>query len=96
MPVTVVEFVSINEDQPFALAKYLEITEPILKSVGAKIIKRYELDENAVGTNTTETVIVIEYPDRQAVNAVFKSEKYQKALPYREKAFSDYQVQIVS
>ena len=94
MSVTVVALVSINEDQPFALARYLELTEPVLKRVGGKIVQRYFLDEEP-GQRPAKTIIVVEYPDRGAVDEVFASVEYAQAIRYRDAAFSEYTIHIV-
>jgi len=96
MTVRVIALVTINEDQPLALAKYLEITTPVLDRVGAKITSRYQLDDQIVGTRPAETVIVVEYPNREAVDEVFGSAEYKRAIPFRDIAFSDYRVSMVS
>ena len=94
--VTVIGLVSINEDQPYALAKYLEITEPLLASVGARIVDRYALESRIVGDGPVQTVIVVEYPNDEAVDKVFQSTEYEKAIPFRDKAFSEYSVHMAA
>ena len=94
MTITVVGLVSINDDQPYALAKYLEITEPLLECFGAKIVKRYALAADVVGESPVQTVIVVEYPDMETVEKVFSSTEYARAIPYRDLAFSRYSVHI--
>lgn len=96
MTVKVVALVTINEDEAMALAKYLELTAPVLDRVGAKIVERYQLDTDVVGTNETKTVIVVEYPDKDAVDAVFSSDEYRAAIPYRDLAFSNYTVAVTA
>lgn len=94
MTINVVALVSINEDQPYALAKYLEITEPLLERLGAKIVKRYALVEDVVGESSVQTVIVVEYPDIETVDKIFSSPEYARATPFRDLAFSRYSVHI--
>ncbi len=94
MSVTVIALVSINEDQPYALAKYLEHTEPLLEWVGTKIISRYSLERELVGELKAKTVIIVEYPGQSAVEEVFKSDEYARAIPDRDGAFSEYSIHI--
>lgn len=96
MSVTVVALVSINEDQALALARYLEKTEPLLAEVGAKIVKRYRLENTVVGGSPVKTAIVVEYPTYEAVDRVFGSEQYKQAIPFRDKAFAEYSVHVTS
>lgn len=96
MTVRLIALVTINEDQPMALAKYLEITTPVLDRVGAKITSRYQLEDQIVGKRPAQTVIVVEYPTRQAVEDVFGSAEYKRAIPFRDIAFSEYRVSMIS
>ena len=95
MKVRVIALVTINEDQPLALAKYLEITEPVLERVGAKIVARYKIEEEVVGDKPAETIIVVDYPSRAAIDEVFTSNEYKQAVPFRDTAFSTYSIHVV-
>ncbi|MCV6591475.1 MAG: DUF1330 domain-containing protein [Silicimonas sp.] len=95
MAVTVVGLVTINEDQPLALAKYLELVEPVLERVGAKFVARYQIASQVVGPKPAETVIIVEYPDYAAVENVFSSPEYESAKPFRDLAFSTYSVSLI-
>ena len=94
MTVTVIALLSINEDEPAALGEYLRITGPLLDRAGAKILKRFELSEIVVGPRPAQTAVIVEYPDRAAVDMVFKSGEYQRAIPARDRAFSRYNITI--
>lgn len=94
--VKVIGLVAINEDQAFALAKYLDITEPLLASVGARIVDRFALKSRVVGDGPVRTVIIVEYPDHEAVEKVFQSAEYQSAIPYRDRAFDTYSVHVAA
>lgn len=96
MSVTIVALVTINEDEPQALAKYLAVTMPLLEKAGAKIVQRFEVQEMVVGHRPAKTIMVVEYPDRSAIDWVFKSAEYQSVKEIRDVAFLDYQVSIVS
>lgn len=94
--VTVIGLVSVNEDQAYALGKYLEITEPLLASVGARIVDRYVLESQVVGNGQVQTVVVVEYPSKEAVDRVFHSSEYERAIPFRDKAFAEYSVHVAA
>ncbi len=96
MSVKVIALVTINEDEPYALAKYFETTAPLLEEVGAQIVQRFEIGEPVVGEVLAQTVVVVEYPDRNAIDRVFKSEAYQKVRRFRDQAFHDYKVSVVT
>jgi uncharacterized protein (DUF1330 family) len=95
MTVNVIALVTINEENPIALAKYLEATTPLLAEAKAKIVNRFQVAEAVVGKRPAQTMIVVEYPDRQAVDMVFESDVYKAIRPVRDLAFLDYQVSIV-
>jgi uncharacterized protein (DUF1330 family) len=95
MPVTVIALVTITEDAPMALAAYFNVTDPLLKKAGAKIVKRFEINEVIVGRRPAKSVVIVEYPDRASVDLVFGSPEYKSVIPMRDQAFSDYQVSIV-
>lgn len=95
MTARVIALVTINEDQPLALAKYLELTVPVLERVGAKITERHNIEDTIVGDSPASTVIVVDYPSRAAIDEVFSSSEYKNAAPYRDAAFSTYSIHVV-
>lgn len=95
MSATVVALVTVNEDEPQALAAYLDATTPLLERVGAKIRQRFTLTEVVVGEPTPQTMIVVEYPSKDAVFEVFRSDVYRDIIPVRDQAFSTYSVSVV-
>lgn len=95
-PVTVIALVTIAEDNPMALAEYFRVTGPLLERAGARITKRFQVNEAVVGGAPAQSVLMVEYPSRAAVDMVFGSPEYQSIIPVRNKAFLTYQVSIVS
>ena len=95
MVVTVVALVTVREDRPVDLAAYLGATAPLLAKAGARIVKRFKVNEVVAGRSPAQTVVIVEYPDRAAVDLVFASEEYKKIIPYRDRAFSNYHVRVV-
>lgn len=95
MPVTVLAFVTLDEANAWALAEYFRVTGPVLQRAGARIVKRFSVIEPVTGRPPYSTVIVVEYPDRAAVDMLYASEEYRRAIPMRDMAFSSYSVTIV-
>jgi uncharacterized protein (DUF1330 family) len=93
--VTVLAFVTISENAPDALAAYFRVTDPLLKRAGARIIKRFAVNDVVVGTHPSQTVVMVEYPSREAVDSVFKSAEYAAVKATRDRAFSTYAITIV-
>ncbi len=96
MTVTVVAMVSINDDEPMALAEYFRVTGPLLERAGAQIKKSFNINEVVVGHRPAKTVFIVEYPDKAAVDSVFKSNEYQSIIPSRDLAFTEYSVTIAA
>lgn len=95
-PVTVIALLTIAEDAPMALAEYLNVTGPLLQRAGAKITKRFQIREMVVGGAPAQSVVIVKYPSRAAVDMVFNSPEYHSIIPVRDKAFLTYQVSIVT
>lgn len=93
--VTVFAFVTLNEANPRALAEFLRMTAPVMQRAGARVVKRFSILEPVLGRPPYSTVIVIEYPDRAALDMVLSSEDYVRAMPTRDIAFSRYSLTIV-
>lgn len=93
--VTVLAFVTISEDAPDALAAYFRVTDPLLKRAGARIVKRFAVNDVVIGTHPSQTVVMVEYPSREAVDSVFKSPEYAAVKAVRDRAFSTYAITIV-
>lgn len=95
MTTTVLAMVTINEDEPQALARYLEVTGRLMKRANANIVQRFQVNEVVIG-EASKTIIIVEYPNRDAINLVFQSEEYKALKPTRDKAFSSYDISVVS
>ena len=96
MAVKVVALVSVNEDEPMALAHYFRVTTPLLEDVGARIVQRFNVNEVVVGHRPAKSLIVVEYPDKQAVERVFQSAEYRAVTAIRDRAFSEYSISVVA
>jgi len=96
MAVTVVAMVTINDDEPLALAEYFRVTTPLLERAGATIKKSFAINEVVVGHRPAKTVFIVEYPNRAAVDMVFKSQEYQNVIKSRDLAFSEYNVTVAA
>ncbi|MEE2945638.1 MAG: DUF1330 domain-containing protein [Pseudomonadota bacterium] len=96
MSVTVVAMVTLNDDEPMALAEYFRVTGPLLERAGAVITKTFDINEVVVGHRPAKKVFIVEYPSRMAVDMVFKSPEYEAIKPTRDIAFSDYSVTVAA
>lgn len=94
MPVTVIALLSLNEEDPHALGQYFAVTQPLLDRAGAKIVKRFEIKDLVAGRQLAKMAVIVEYPDRAAVDSVFESDEYKSILPIRDRAFHEYSISI--
>ena len=95
MTVTVFAMLTVNDDNPQALAKYFEITGPLLEAAGARILQRFEIHDVIVGETPAKSVVIVEYPDMEALKSVFESTEYKAITEIRDAAFLTYQVSVV-
>lgn len=95
MPVTLLAMVTVNEDEPAALAQYLSITGPLLERVGARMVRRFKVNQGVVGALPAMSAILVEYPSAEAVDQVFNSPEYAGVIPFRDRAFSYYNISVV-
>lgn len=93
--VTVLAFVTISENAPEALAAYFMATDPLLQRAGARIVKRFSIKDVVVGSCPTRTVVIVEYPTREAVEMVFGSPEYAAIAKIRDRAFDTYAITVV-
>lgn len=94
MTVTVIALLSVNENEPQALGEYFRITAPLLERARARIVRRFALNEAIVGDRPAQMAVIVEYPDREAVDLVFKSSDYRQAIPFRDRAFLKYDISV--
>lgn len=95
MTVNVVALLTTNDNEPQALAHYFSVALPLLEKVGAKILQRYAVSEVVIGREPAKSVLIVEYPDRAAVDAVFASADYEALKPIRDRAFLEYSVSVI-
>jgi uncharacterized protein (DUF1330 family) len=95
LTVTVIALITVNQNEPEALKKYIEVTTPLIKKAKANIVQRLELNQPIVGDRPSQSVVIVEYPDMEAVNDVFHSKEYEAIERIRERAFSFYSVSTI-
>ena len=95
MTVFLIACVTVNPAEPDAYKTYMERTGPLLEQAGAKISQAFAVDDVVIGQKPAETVMIVEYPDLDAVHDLFDSPEYQSIIPLRDKAFSTYSVSVI-
>lgn len=77
-----------------ALARYLEVVQPLMAEAGAQLVARYECDTTIAG-GPAEYVTLVDYPDHAAVAKVFEHPDYQALVNTRDAAFLRYDVSVL-
>ena len=70
--VQVVASLSINPDEPEAVATYFGVAMPLIEKVGAKVLQKIEVGEPVVGEQPSELVMLVEYPSYEDVERVLE------------------------
>lgn len=96
MAIQVVACLTLNPDEPEAIQTYFDTAMPLIESVGAVIRQRFDIGEAIIGERIAETMMVVEYPDHDALESVFESDDYKAIIPARDKAFLKYSVNVLS
>lgn len=95
MSIKVVATIETDPDQQDAVDKYFSTVLPMLDGVGAKIVDRMEIGEVVVGKSLGASILIVEYPNMEALEAVFGSSTYKKLMPTRDLAFRTYNINVL-
>ena len=70
-------------------AKYAAHTSPLLEKRGGKAIYRSDGRATVIGGEEWDTVLIVEYPSRDAFKDMITSEEYQAGVHLRHEALED-------
>ncbi len=79
---------SINPAEKEAAETYVKEVSIMQESAGAVTLDRYPIAEAFIGDITPNVVAIVEFPNQEAFDSVFKSEEYVRLIPLRDKGFS--------
>ncbi|SFD48103.1 DUF1330 domain-containing protein [Roseivivax sediminis] len=98
MSVKVISVFSVNEDDPQALAEYLEAAQRLVDRAGGRVVTRFSIRTvHGEGEgHPPPSVLVLEFPDRGRVEAMLSSDGRKALRPLRERAFHDYRLSVTS
>ena len=85
----------VNSKDLSAFVEYLNSAMPLILAAGGQVAKRIDLGEQLIGDGGSSLVLLVDYPNREAIDAMFSSPEYQKLIPVRDRAFLSYHVSIV-
>lgn len=95
MSIKVVGHVRVNDDQPVALALYLDVVRHLFQRFGVEVLERKRFEYQNGDLTISEMVVVMRFPSRATINAVFDTPEYEAAKVYRDLAFSYNSLTIV-
>lgn len=95
MSVYVIACLTVNPDYPEDHQIYTDTAMPLMAKVGGKLSQHFPVGDVVVGSKPAEAIMVVEYPDIEAVHAFFQSAEYKALIPTRDRAFTTYNVSIV-
>ena len=74
---------------------YVSVAGPLLVGAGGTWNSQYDRVSDLAGDGP-EQVRVMDFPDEDAIQAVFASPEYQKVIPHRDKAFEQLRIMIAT
>lgn len=96
MVVRVLASIRINPAEQAAADAYLAAAMPLIASVGGEVVQQLDVADTLIGTQDGESLLIVEYPDMDAVERVFASDAYKAVIPMRDKGFAAYSVSILT
>ena len=93
--IQLVASLTVNPDEPEALRTYFDVAMGLIEDVGAKLSQKIEYGDPVIGDKPFEMVMLVDYPNYEAVRKVFHSEAYRAIIPERDKAFLKYNICLV-
>lgn len=70
-------------------AKYGAHTAPLLEARGGKVVYRSEGRATVIGEEVWDTILIVEYPNRDAFFDMIRSDEYQAGVHLRTEALED-------
>lgn len=81
MPVYVISMMSIHD--PEVYSQYTALTPPLVKKYGGKFLTRGEEISCMEGTSYEGRMVLLEFPDKDSIEAWFADPDYQDAMKFR-------------
>jgi len=75
-----------NPENMADMKGYLQQSAPLLDGLGGSPAKRMKVTE-VINGDTPALVLIMDFPDREALAAVFASDAYKALIPIRDRGF---------
>jgi len=85
-----------NPAEMESMQAYLKGVFPLLMGAGGELVKRVKVQSALTGKPPHGVVMVMDFPDRAKVEAMFESEDYLSLLPSRDKGFATIDICFTS
>lgn len=77
----------LNPLEKEAFDHYSASINVLYQEVGATVTDRFPILKTALGDEKPDFILVVEFPNQEALQKLFSSEEYKVLIPFREKAF---------
>jgi len=76
-----------NPNAQESMQAYLKGVMPLLMGAGGQLVKRVKVQSSLTGKPPYGMVLMMDFPDRQALESMFASDSYAALIPARDRAF---------
>jgi len=94
MSAIMIAMTTINPNETDALNAYVEGVMPLITAADGQMLSRYEHKETLIGPESSQYVMIVEYPSAEAITTLFESADYKKLTAVRDTAFTSYNISI--
>jgi len=94
MSAIMIAMTTINPNETDALNAYVEGVMPLITAADGRMLNRYERKETLVGPESSQFVMIVEYPSAEVIKRLFDSTDYKNLTAVRDKAFTSYNISI--
>lgn len=93
-PTTLIVTSTGNPYNEEALKHYVDGVMPLFFSINGKVIKRSKLEQILFGNKIGEFLLVIDFPSKRTLLALFESEEYRRLLKFRQNGFLEINIAL--
>nr|WP_298998323.1 DUF1330 domain-containing protein [uncultured Allomuricauda sp.] len=91
-PTTLIVTSTANPYNKESLKQYVDGVMPMFYSINGEVIKRSKLDQILFGNKIGEFLLVMDFPSKRALLALFESEEYRNLLRFRKNGFLEINI----
>jgi uncharacterized protein (DUF1330 family) len=84
-----------NPDNQAEMSDYLGKVMPLLMSAGGKPVNRFKASKVITGDPGFALIMIMAFPNAEAIETFFAGDEYRPLIPIRDKAFSRIDILIM-